>query len=113
MAVFEGTAFLNWLARHQVLSPETRRVIIDAEVGKPVRVYVEQFMDNAVLAFTPPTALREALIERVPVTPPTEQTGGEPQSDALAAVECAEPPPPVTPPGAHPGASGAEPTGSP
>jgi len=52
--------FLAWVEALGVPIKETRRVVIDAEVGHALKVYVEMYVDRAAFAGAPPPAILDA-----------------------------------------------------
>lgn len=56
-----GQVFIAWLERDGIIPDSTRRVVIDAEFGKVVTMYVEQFGSASLVDVHPPAELRTAV----------------------------------------------------
>ena len=58
--IITGDMFLDWLAERIPLPKETRRVIIDAEIGHPLHIYVDRFGTEALIKGPIPDMLMNA-----------------------------------------------------
>lgn len=56
MVIVTSQGFIEWLEAAGVIPNKTRRVIIDAQVGDVVMLYVEMYASNKMLDFTPAEA---------------------------------------------------------
>lgn len=67
--VIHGRYFLQWLIDNQVVPERTRRVVIEADIGSAVRIYVETWGTESLISVTPPPELKGAqvLINGIPV----------------------------------------------
>ena len=54
--------FLAWVEKLGVPTKETRRIVIDAEVGHALKVYVELYGDRAAFQGEPPPVMLDARI---------------------------------------------------
>jgi len=69
--VATGKDVMEWLRTMGIVSDLTRRVVIDAVAGEPVKIYVELYGSEEMLAVEPPAALRGAVIQTLPGTLPS------------------------------------------
>lgn len=60
-----GKDFLDWLERGGITPANTRRVVIDAQVGHATLIYVEGMGSRGMIDVDPPAELRGAVVRVV------------------------------------------------